>query len=450
MIKFINIAGRIASMARIAGILSVAVSTFIACKSPSTSKVKTLDAVASGGITKLFQCSGNNPARISADRIIFDAGSEISKRDESDKSVLRHAVMDYFTALQPAMQDMLLNLGGSVLITDDAHIGDYCQAARIQSRGGVTASDSLHGCFVFADDPSGQKPSVFTIVHSGSPETIRYYGPQIFGYLYAQFYSRLGPPTRDGASFSIQSTESMQFVSYKESIADAFMQDMLASRKFNLDNLGPVLGLNAATELRGFAGRSRLLDALSMRKAGDAADVAVFEKERRRAQVRDFFFAHAFQSMNCNAEALEVTRREFPRSLEAYNQINGALITISLQLAGAQSQSATIKSTTSKSATLKSGNIDLMMLMAILPMLNQAQGFNPRVGYQPQYHPQFQAQGSPGDFPMFAGLFSNLGKSFENGGQSSPCSGGSCCGGCCSTCADGTCGSSCACCGVDT
>jgi hypothetical protein len=470
LISFIK-NSQMASISNAAATLAVVVSTFVACKAPEASKVKTLDAVASGGITKLYQCIGTNQARITADRIVFDKNAAIAEQGESEKSVLRGAVMDYFTAIQPAMQDMFLNLGGSVLITDDAHIGDYCRAGQTQPSKGTTTDDSLHGCFVFADDPSGQKPSIFTIVHTGSAEKIRYYGPQIFGYLYAQFYSRLAPPTREGANFSIQPTESVQFISYKEAIADAFLNDMLASSKFNLDNLSPVLGLNASKELRGYAGNSGLLDALSLRKAGDADDVAGQEKERRRAQIRDFFFAHAFQSMNCNAEALEVTRREFPKSLEAYNQINGALLQISSRLAGA-GQFTTGKSSAlqRKSSTIKAGAMDLTMLLALLPMLNQQQNFNPRAGYpsmqnqymgnplgypssnryQNPYQNQYQ-QGQGGSFPMFANLFPNLLKSFGDAGQSgSSCSGSSCCGGNCSTCANGTCGPSCASCGVDS
>lgn len=448
--------------------------TCLACKPSETGKVKTLDAVASGGITELYQCSGTNAARISADRIVFDTNTAMSAQGDSEKTVLRNAVMDYFTAIQPAMQDMFLNLGGTVLITDDAHIGDYCRAGQTQSSKGTTTDDSLHGCFVFVDDPSGQKPSIFTIVHTGSAEKIRYYGPQIFGYLYAQFYSRLAPPTREGANFSIQPTETMQFISYKEAIADAFLKDMLASSKFNLDNLSPVLGLNASKELRGYAGNSGLLDALSLRKAGDASDVAGQEKERRRAQIRDFFFAHAFQSMNCNAQALAVTRREFPKSFQAYNQINVALLQISSQLSGA-AQLATGKSSAlqSKSSTIKAGAMDLTMLLALLPMLNQQQNFNPRAGYPSmanqnmgnplgyppsnpyQYPYQYpnqnryqQSQG--GSFPMFANLFPNLGKSFGDAGQlgsgrASSCSGSLCCGGNCSTCADGTCAQDCGC-----
>ncbi|NBQ54875.1 MAG: hypothetical protein EBU49_15015, partial [Proteobacteria bacterium] len=238
---FINNSG-ISPVAGTTGTWLVVALTCLACKPSETGKVKTLDAVASGGITELYQCSGTNMARISADRIVFDTNTAISAQGDSEKSVLRNAVMDYFTAIPVAMQDMFLNLGGTVLITDDAHIGDYCRASGVQSADGLSADDSLHGCFAFADDPTGQKPSIFTIVHTGSPEKIRYYGPQIFGYLYAQFYSRLAPPTRDGATFSIQPTESMQFISYKEAIADAFLMDMLASNRFNLNNLSPVLG----------------------------------------------------------------------------------------------------------------------------------------------------------------------------------------------------------------
>ena len=450
-----------ASISNAAATLAVVVLTIFACKAPGTSKVKTLDAVASGGMTKLYQCTGTNQARISADRIVFDKNAAISAQGESEKSVLRGAVMDYFTAIQPAMQDMFLNLGGSVLITDDAHIGDYCRAGRTQSSKAVTTDDSLHGCFVFVDDPSGQKPSIFTIVHTGSAEKIRYYGPQIFGYLYAQFYSRLAPPTKEGANFSIQPTETMQFISYKEAVADAFLKDMLTSSKFNLDNLSPVLGLNATKELRGYAGNSGLLDVLSLRKAGDASDVAGQEKERRRAQIRDFFFAHAFQSMNCNAEALEVTRREFPKSLEAYNEINVALLQISSQFAGAG------QFTTGKRSAIQSKSAKYYdpRNQAIFPMIaQQGRFFDPRnaypgmqnpnipnrLGYPPQPNPyvnpsyanQYGYQnGNQYRNPDFSSIFNDLFASLSGSGSvgDSRCSGGGCAGGNCTSSGNETC-----------
>jgi hypothetical protein len=369
---------------RTTGLVSVVALGIIlsSCKSGDTASVKTLDAIASGGITKLYQCRGSNESRINESRIIFDARSALGTEGEGTKAPLRRAVMDYFTAIDPSMQELFLKLGGNVLITDEAHISDYCRAARQNTAAGARTQDAVHGCFVFADDPTGQGTSIFTIVHAASAENIRYFGPQIFGYMYAQFYSRLGISKRQGASFSVNQTESMAFINYKEQIADAFLKDMLVSPKYNLNNLNPILGLSADAELRAFQGDSRLLDALTLRKASDGgATPSAAAKEKRRAQIRDFFFAHAFQSMNCNAEALEVTRREFPKSLEAYNQVNAALLAISSELSGVAStggnsgDSFALAGRTGKAGktlAAKAGGLDIASLFSmIMPLLSQ-------------------------------------------------------------------------------
>ncbi len=357
-----------------------------ACKSSQDSSVKTLDAIASGGITKLYQCSGANQARITPDKIIFDANSSLAGEGEGTKAPLRKAVSDYFTAIDPSMQELFLKLGGNVLITDEERVAGYCRAARQRTAAGTNTGDTVHGCFLFVDDPTGEKPSIFTIVHAASPERIRYFGPQIFGYLYAQFYSRLGISKRQGASFSVNKNESMEFINYKELIADAFLRDMLASKKYNMNNLSPLLGVNADAELRAFAGDAGLMDALSMRKASDSSVPSTTEKERRRAQVRDYFFAHAFQSMNCNTDSLEVTRREFPRSLEAYTQVNTALVMISSELSGVASAApatndrfnlaaepgSTGKALVDNKMSAKAGGVDLMSILSmVMPLLSQ-------------------------------------------------------------------------------
>ena len=383
-----------------------------ACKSGQDSSVKTLDAVASGGITNLYQCGGTNQARITKEKIIFDANSSLAGESEGTKAPLRQAVTDYFTAIDPSMQELFLKLGGQVLITDEERVADFCRAARQRTAAGNNTGDTVHGCFLFVDDPTGQKSSIFTIVHAASPERIRYFGPQIFGYLYAQFYSRLGVSKRQGASFSVNKTESMEFISYKEQVTDAFLKDMLASSKYNLNNLSPILGTNADAELRSFNGESRLMDALTMRKAGDSAVPSAAEKERRRAQVRDYFFAHAFQSMNCNADSLEVARREFPKSLEAYRQVNMALLAISAELSGIASSAPTTndrfglvtapgstgKSLVSGKLTAKAGGLDLMSIFAmVMPLLSQL-GLPGGSG----------GRGGPGDLGGIGNLFNSL------------------------------------------
>lgn len=374
---------------RIFSVFIMAFGFLSACKSASTSDIKTLDAIASGGITKLYQCRGKNEVRIKSDKIIFDRQAGIAGSSESEKEILREAVTDYFSAIDPAMQELFLKLGGSILITDQDHIGDYCRTARSQSAEGNKAEDLLHACFTFIDDPSGARASIFTIVHTASAEKIRYFGPQIFGYLYAQFYSRLAPAKMVGASFSVNSTEAVQFITYKENIADAFLKDMLATSKYNIENLSPILGSNSTSELRAFTGQAGFLDALSLRKSSDTAELGSAEKERRRAQIRDFFFANAYQSMNCNAEALDVTRKNFPHSAAAYIEINDALLRLSSELTGIHSSQSSNSETfaltdggeggsdrrqVSKSIS-KAGGLDfLTLLQSLMPMIGPMLG----------------------------------------------------------------------------
>lgn len=305
------------------------------CKQVDKSGVKTLDAVANGGITKLYQCNGSHPVKLPASRIVFDRNAAISNSG-GEHTNLRGAVSDYFSALDPAIQQLFIDLGGQVMITDESRIAEYCNVSRAKGPEGQRTGDATHGCFLFVDDPSGQKETVFTLVQSASAENIRYFGPQIFGYLYAQFYSRLAPPTRQGAAFSIAANEGMQFVSYKEKLADAFLADILASEKYSFNALSVILGESAESELRGTAKGSSLVNALSFRRSGESAKPDSATRERRREQVLDYLFSHAFQSMNCNAEALAVTKADFRQSFRAFEEINAGLVQLSRQLAGGE------------------------------------------------------------------------------------------------------------------
>lgn len=371
------------------GVAALLAASVISCKQTESTSVKTLDAIASGGITKLYQCKGTNSVRITSDKIRFDRNSTASSLAPAQKQSLQNAVSDYFSAIDPGMQELFLQLGGQVLITSEAKIGDYCRSARDRNANGGSTQDNIHGCFVFVDDPNGQQKSIFTIVHSDSAQNIRYFGPQIFGYLYAQFYSRLAKKTQDSAKFRIAENESMEFRTYKDQIADAFLSDMLASTRYSLDNLKPILGSNAEAELRAHGRQDGLLNALSMRRDGEAATPASGELASRRSQVRDYFFAHAFQSMNCNEESFAITKENFPRSLQAYQLVNAALLKISEGLNKTASQNGSDISNSSFLRTesnssedglgltgdIQAKNFDLAgILQMVMPLLSQLGG----------------------------------------------------------------------------
>jgi hypothetical protein len=305
------------------------------CKQVDRSGVKTLDAVASGGITELYQCKGSHPVKLPESAVVFDRTAAVGKSG-GDHRNLRSAVFDYFSALDPAMQQLFLDLGGQVMITDESRIAEYCNVSRSKGPEGQRTGDSTHGCYLFVDDPTGKKETVFTIVQSASAQNIRYFGPQIFGYLYAQFYSRLAPPTRQGAAFSISANEGMQFVTFKERLAEAFLGDILSSSKYGFNALTVILGESAEAELRATAKGSSLVSALSFRRSGESAKPDSATRERRRSQVLDYLFAHAYQSMNCSAKALAVTKSDFPKSFAAFEEINAGLLELSRQLAGGE------------------------------------------------------------------------------------------------------------------
>jgi len=113
--------------------------------------------------------------------------------------------------------------------------------------------------------------------------------------------------------------------------------------------------------------------------------------------------------MNCNAEATEVTRRDFPKSLEAYTQINMALLQLSTELSGIggdissspgtfnltkKSTAKNVNNPTSATITKTAGLNFLSIIMAVMPLLsrlgnpNQQPGFGNQFGNN-QYRSQF-------------------------------------------------------------
>ncbi|MEY4630405.1 MAG: hypothetical protein RIQ81_525 [Pseudomonadota bacterium] len=468
------------------GLLKVAAAGILAgsflasCKASQDSSVKTLDAVAAGGITKLYQCKGNNEVLIPDNRIVLDKSSSLQSRGSEEQASLKKAVRDYFSALDPAMQKLFLTLGGQVMITDPSKIGDYCKNA--QTASGQTTGDITDGCFVFADDPQGNQKTIFTIVHSASPDRIRYFGPQIFGYLYAQLYSRFAAPTRQGASFSINQKESMQFVSFKEQLADAFLADLLASKKYTLAPLKPIMGEEVESELRAAKSKTSLLDLVSFRRAGESRTLDSGIVEARRSQVRDYFLAHAEQSLSCNSESLAVMKADFPSSYKVYDQVHQALLQISRELTGNATPPGEVRSgflaldgsdpTLAKENELAL-NFDIGSLMKMfMPLLGQLGGggggagglgnlsslFSQLLGGGgggggglPSLMPPQANRINPGQLGKNAGIFSNLAASGCSGGNcgSGNCGGGMACGGDCSSCQGGV-GGSCGSCTVMT
>ena len=409
-----------------------------------TSKVKTLDSIASGVLNiDAYQCRGSRTASISDSSIVFDK-KDVQKIDDAKKSEIRRAVKDYFSALPSSAEALFLKLGGQVVISSRA--SDLCQSAHFGKSLDASQGEVTDGCFNYVSDPSGKSLPVFTIVQSPDPKKIRYYGPQIFGYLYAQFYSRLAL-AKGGKSIEITDKEPMSFVGRKEHIANSFLSDLLAMKSYKFEALKNILGQNVESELRS-SDTLEPIDRLTALRDGG-----------RRAQFLDYVYANSFQSAHCNQTSLDVARQKFKLSSELFADIDSAVVDISNLLMGVSSSAQGSTGSSAKGFALAGGDL----LSSVMPLFGSLQsmlggagaGGAGAGGISSLFSSLLSGGGgglgsvlsSMGGLSKlqesFGGLFSQLtsaGAVSSNGGG---CSGGSCSGGSCSSCSNGSCGGAC-------
>jgi hypothetical protein len=429
----------------IGGFLSLSLN---ACKSDmdqSASRIKTLDSIASGTLNlDAYQCKGSNQVSLADDKIIFDKtdGKNIS---DSRKSELRKAVKDYFSSLPESTESLFLKFGGQVLIT--AKASDICSSSHYGRNLDEAKGEKTDGCFHFVNDPTGKQSAIFTIVHSPDARKIRYYGPQIFGYLYAQFYSRL-TIANNQKSLAISEQEPMQLITLKEKVANAFLADILATKDYKIDVLENLLGINSDEELKNTAIVSPLERLTSLKD------------RKKRAQFLDYVYANSFQSAHCNNASREVARNKFKRSAALFVEIDSAVNQVSAALNG-KSVSTQQATGSASSFSLAEGGLSLGggdLLSSIMPLFGNLLGmsggggsggggvadlFTSLLGGGLGGNGNaFQQGGGSNIGNMATALFSQLSASGCEGGGCSGCQGG-CSGGCCSSCSNGSCGGSC-------
>jgi hypothetical protein len=448
------------------------------CKSAGEKRaaLKTLDSIATG-TTELYQCAGNNgvPAQLASSlgKIVFDkADKKLGEMHEADKTKIRDAVKQYFTAISPEIQRVFFEgFGGSILISN--RIDDLCAASRKYQALDAQSEERTEGCFAFATDIQNKGNAILTLIHRPDAKKIQYYGPQLIGYLYAQFFPRIVPSKDPGKLFDIADTEATIMHEQKRKVANSFLKDLL-DRKADLGPLEKILGANgigqiqmAASSMAKNTSETPLMDSLTF--DGDPAP------EARKTQLMDFFFANAFQSMHCNAKSLEVADKLFPESKANFAKVDTAILELSNTLMpGAispKTASASVPAGGNGFALAQSGPPGMLgMLMPVLaggggglggllggaggggagglaalfsafsggkngnwPM-NSVSNNQPRIGQQNQ-----QRNGSYSD------LYSQLASAGSQGGTcpGGCCNGGSCSGcqgGSCSNCSNGNCG----------
>ena len=435
------------------GIVSI---TAMSCKSEtdnSSSRIKTLDSIASGRLNiDSYQCKGSNQTSITDQKIVFDK-SDRTTLSEGRKSELRKAVKDYFSALPDSAESLFLKFGGQVLIT--ARASEICSASHYGRNLDETKGEKTEGCFHFVNDPTGKSGAIFSIVHSPDAKKIRYYGPQIFGYLYAQFYSRLNV-SADRKRLTISEHEPMQLITLKEKVANAFLSDILATKNYKIDVIENLLGANSNQELQNTS-ISAPIERLSSLKSRE-----------KRGQFLDYVFANSFQSAHCNNASREVARTNFKRSANLFAEINAAVIHVSAALNGQQKPS-TAATPKANSFSLSESGLSLAggeLLSSVMPLFSNLLGMSSGGdvstgegitnllmsllgGGSGGMDSAIQQGGGAGAGDMASALFSQLASCGCEGGNCTGCQGG-CSGGCCSSCSNGSCGGNCGSCSASS
>lgn len=406
----------------------------------SSSRIKTLDSIASGTLNiDSYQCKGSSQTSITEQKIIFDK-SDSSNISETRRTELRKAVKDYFSALPDSAESLFLKFGGQVLITSKA--SEICSASHYGRNLDETKGEKTDGCFHFVNDPTGKGGAIFSIVHSPDAKKIRYYGPQIFGYLYAQFYSRLNVSS-DRKGLVISEQEPMQLIALKEKVANAFLSDILATKNYKVDVIENLLGRNSNQELQNTAISSPIERLSSLKNL------------QKRSQFLDYVYANSFQSAHCNNASREVARTKFKRSASLFSEMNAAVIQVSAALNGTSESAATASATTSSNSFSLAGGDLLSSVMPLFSNLfGMSNGGNSGGGSIANIFMSLlggnlggldglsQQGGGSGIGDMASTLFSQLSASGCEGGNCTGCQGG-CSGGCCSSCSNGSCGGSC-------
>lgn len=421
--------------------------SYASCKKTddSAARIKTLDSIASGSLNiDDYQCDGSRSVAITDKKIIFDK-KDTKKLSEEKKKEIRKAVKDYFAALPAEVEELFLKMGGQVMITNRTN--EICSSSFYGKNLDTSKGEQTDGCFHFVSDPGKKKTPIFAVVQSPDAKKIRYYGPQIFGYMYAQFYSRLSISAGKNG-LKIDGTEPMTLTTLKEDVANAFLSDILSTKNYKLDVLENLIGKKSSEELKG-GDFEKPLDKLSFLK-----------DEGRRRQFLDYVFANSFQSAHCNAKSLSVANAKFKKSSALFERLDASISQTSAALTGKaipQKSGNKDRKKNDKKAefglaegdelSLAGGDI-LSTVMPLVQNIMSMVGGGSEAG-QGAAAPfmNLLSGGGGGSAGGTAGLVSNiLGSVFnllsDGGCEGGNCGGvaGGCSGGACSSCGSGSCG----------
>lgn len=419
--------------------------SYASCKKPddSASRIKTLDSIASGSLNiDDYQCDGSRSPAITDKKIIFDR-KDTKKIGEEKKNELRKAVKDYFAALPPEVEELFLKMGGQVMITNRTN--EICSSSFYGKNLDTSKGEQTDGCFHFVSDPSKRKTPIFAVVQSPDAKKIRYYGPQIFGYMYAQFYSRL--TISEGKNgLKVDGTEPMALATLKEDVANAFLSDIISTKNYKLEVLENLIGRKSSEELK-VGEIEKPLDKLSFLK-----------DESRRRQFLDYVFANSFQSAHCNAKSLSVANSKFKKSSALFERLDASISQTSAALTGKAIPPKTPnknRKKTDKKAEFGLADGDELslaggdVLSTVMPLVQNIMGMFGGGGSQSAAAPfmNLLSGGSGGGAGGTMGLVSNIiGSVFnmlsDGGCDCGDCGGvaGGCSGGACSSCGSGSCG----------
>lgn len=270
-------------------------------------------------------CTGTNTVKI------HDANIAIEGVDVAGKAAALTAVHSYLTAIPIDVQDAFVKLNGRILITDKAPTLCASGSDNPQTPGYVGGARHIQGCFIFKKSAAGK--DVFTIVHSPDPAGIAHSGVRIFGFLWAQFYTRLTAGAGSSGKYSLKNQEAPSAARAKFHLANRFLRDVASSTKFGLTSLEPLLGSGAAAIITGnVIGKVETADAfdgVTFAYADDPTAWTNAQKDSarslRRQRFVDYVYADAFDSLHCNAATQKTIREDFEKTYAAFLPIDATI-----------------------------------------------------------------------------------------------------------------------------
>jgi hypothetical protein len=223
------------------------------------SELASLENLAAGEVLNVNFCSSSReevirPERaILADRVITDAKTS---QDHKFAAFVRREAIAALTSVPTNVQQMFLTLGGTINLHQD--VARRCSGALPRPDPRVTA------CVVLGADPDIGGAQSLDIYLLPDPIVIRHELVRQMGYFLSQIAPRIDPINQSPGTITTQANEPEKFVQIKNSLLNAYKEDLEGNAK-----------------------------AFAERKQAFANSNA--------AALRDFVFAEAFDSYHCNS-----------------------------------------------------------------------------------------------------------------------------------------------------